>query len=238
MRNVITIARKEVKTYFSSWIAYAVIAGYLFISGFIFNRILIITAQQDFQFRWVIQNMAVTLIFVLPLLTMRLLAEEKSTGTLEILLTGPVTDWEVVLGKFFGCLGVFLVTVVLSFLFPLIVIHYGKPDLGPMFTSYIGFMLVGAAFIAVGVFGSSLTDSQVVAGFLSFGMLLILWIIDWGSSQASSKVGAVLEYLSVLKHLEDFVTGILSTTHVVYYLSFVWLFLFFSVRVLESRKWR
>lgn len=237
MRTVMTIALREVKAYFSSWMAYATIAGFLLITGFIYFNILVGTAE-DVQMKYVFSNMAVTMLFIIPLLTMRLLAEEKGSGTIELLLTSPVTDWQVILGKFLGGLSVLLAILVLTFQYPLILMHYGKPDPGPLFTSYIGLLLVVCSFVAVGIFASSVTDSQVVAGFLAFGILLALWIIAWVSDQTGPFWGEVFKTLSILPHLEDYTEGLIDTKHLVYQISFTFFWLYCSVRVLESRKWR
>jgi ABC-2 type transport system permease protein len=234
--RVFLIAYRELKSYFCSWMAYLVIGGFLAISGFIF--FVIITGNHQASMRWSFHNMAVTLLFVCPILTMRLLAEERRSGTLEVLLTSPVTDAQVVLGKFLGAVGLLAVLVAATLHFPLILAQYGSPDPGPLFTGYLGLLLVGASFMAVGVLASSLTESQVVAGFLSFGGLLVLWIIGWAASQPGSAVGHVLEQLSLLNHFDDLAKGVIDSKDIVFYLSFMAVCLFGAVRALESRKWR
>ena len=236
MTRVFLIAYRELKSYFCSWMAYLVIGGFLAISGFIF--FVIITGNHQASMRWSFHNMAVTLLFVCPILTMRLLAEERRSGTLEVLLTSPVTDAQVVLGKFLGAVGLLVVLVAATIHFPLILAQYGSPDPGPLFTGYLGLLLVGASFMAVGVLASSLTESQVVAGFLSFGGLLVLWIIGWAASQPGSAVGHVLEQLSLLNHFDDLAKGVIDSKDIVFYLSFMAVCLFGAVRALESRKWR
>lgn len=236
MTRVFLIAYRELKSYFCSWMAYLVIGGFLAISGFIF--FVIITGNHQASMRWSFHNMAVTLLFVCPILTMRLLAEERRSGTLEVLLTSPVTDAQVVLGKFLGAVGLLAVLVAATLHFPLILAQYGSPDPGPLFTGYLGLLLVGASFMAVGVLASSLTESQVVAGFLSFGGLLVLWIIGWAASQPGSAVGHVLEQLSLLNHFDDLAKGVIDSKDIVFYLSFMAVCLFGAVRALESRKWR
>lgn len=237
MRNVATIARREVKAYFTSWMAYATIAGFVLITGYIFFNILVGT-REDVQIKWMFNNMTVTMLFITPLLTMRLLAEEKNSGTIELLLTAPVTDWQVVLGKFLGGLSVFLAMIALTTMFPMILEHYGDPDRGPILASYLGILLVVCSFVSVGIFASSVTDSQVVAGFLGFGILLSLWIIGWAAQHTGPFWGEVLRTVSVVPHLEDYTEGLIDTKHLVYQLSFTFFWLYCSVRILESRKWR
>lgn len=236
MTRVFLIAYRELKSYFCSWMAYLVIGGFLAISGFIF--FVIVTGNHQASMRWSFHNMAVTLLFVCPILTMRLLAEERRSGTLEVLLTSPVTDAQVVLGKFLGAVGLLAVLVAATIHFPLILAQFGSPDPGPLFTGYLGLLLVGASFMAVGVLASSLTESQVVAGFLSFGGLLALWIIGWAASQPGSAIGHVLEQLSLLNHFDDLAKGVVDSKDIVFYLSFMAVCLFGAVRALESRKWR
>ncbi|UCH32939.1 MAG: ABC transporter permease subunit [Armatimonadota bacterium] len=234
--KALLVAYRELKSYFSGWTAYLVMAGFLAVSGFIFYVIL--TGSRQAEMRWSYHNMAVTLLFVCPILTMRLLAEERRSGTLELLLTSPVTDFQVILGKFLAAVGLLAVLLAATMHFPLILVQYGSPDPGPLLTGYLGLLLVGASFMAVGVLASSLTESQVLAGFLSFGALLVLWIIGWGADQAASGIGEVLRQISILNHFDDMAKGVIDTKDLIFYLSFIAVFLFGAVRALESRKWR
>jgi len=236
MTRALLIAYRELKSYFSSWLAYLVIAGFLAITGFIF--FVIFTGSRQAEMRWSFHNIAVTLLFVCPILTMRLLAEEQRSGTMELLLTSPVTDVQVIVGKFLGAVGLLAALLAATIHFPLILVNYGSPDPGPLLAGYLGLLLVGAAFMAVGVLASSLTGSQAAAGFLSFGALLVLWIIGWAADQAGATVGEVLRQMSVLNHFDDLAKGVIDTKDVVFYLSFMTLCLFGAVRALESRKWR
>lgn len=236
MTRIGLIAYRELKSYFSSWMAYIVGAGFLAISGFIFYVILL--GGREAEMRWSFHNMAVTLLFVAPLLTMRLLAEERRSGTMELLLTSPVTDLQVVAGKFLAAVGLLAVLLGVTAHFPLILVQYGSPDPGPLLSGYLGLLLVGASFMAVGVLASSLTESQVVAGFLSFGALLALWIVGWAADQAGATAGEVLRQLSILNHFDDLAKGVIDTKDLIFYLSFMALCLFGAVRALESRNWR
>jgi ABC-2 type transport system permease protein len=234
--KALLIAYRELKSYFSAWAAYLVMAGFLAVSGFIFYVILIGSRQAEM--RWSYHNMAVTLLFVCPILTMRLLAEERRSGTLELLLTSPVTDFQVIFGKFLAAVGLLAVILAATIHFPLILVQYGSPDPGPLLIGYLGLLLVGASFMAVGVLASSLTESQVLAGFLSFGALLVLWIIGWGADQASSTAAEILRQISILNHFDDMAKGVIDTKDIIFYLSFIAVFLFGAVRALESRKWK
>jgi len=236
MRNIFAITHRELRAYTSGWMAYVVTAGFLLIGGFIFWVILY--RSQQAEMRAAFQNMAVTLLFIAPLLTMRLLAEEKKTGTMELLLTSPVTDLEVVLGKFLGAVALLVAMLALTFAMPLVLLHYNQPEWGPIWVGYLGLLLVGAAFLSVGLLVSSLTDSQVVAGFLGFGILLAFWIGSWATPPGATGIGAALQYAAITTHLDDFVKGVIDTKDVIYYLSFIAVFLFFTVRVVESGKWK
>jgi ABC-2 type transport system permease protein len=216
--------------------AYVVMAGFLAISGFIFYVVLVMSREA--QMRWVFHNMTVTLLFVGPLLTMRLVAEEKRSGTFELLMTSPVTEAQVVIGKFLGALGLLAVMLILTLEFPIVLIHFGEPDMGPLVCGYVGFLLAGACFLAVGVLASSIADSQVVAGFMGFSLSLLFWIIGWAADQTGPKVGEVLRYISVLTHFEDFARGVIDTRSVIFYLSIIAFCLFAAMRALESRRWR
>jgi len=237
MRNILTIARREVKAYFASWMAYATIPGFIVISSYIFFVILT-QNKQDVRLQWVFSNMAVTFLFMTPLITMRLLAEEKNTGTIELLLTAPVTDWQVVLGKYFGALSVFIAIFALTLIYPLTIEHYANPDRGPILAGYLGILLVVCCYVSVGLFSSSVTDSQVVAGFMGFGILLGFWIVHWVSSSLNNFWGEFLKTIAIVPHLEDYTEGLVDTKHLVYQLSFIFFWLYCSVRILESRKWR
>lgn len=238
MRNMIAILRKELRTYFVSPVAYVAIAAYLVLSGVFFA--LLVTAQPgtvEASLGIVFGNVSVVLLIVAPALTMRLLAEEQKSGTIELLLTSPVQDWEVVVGKYLSSLILFLIAVALTLIYPLVVMRYGTPDVGPMIGGYIGMILFGAAFLAVGIMASSLTQNQVVAALVSVAILLGLWLIGAFSGSARPPVSDVLSYLSIITHYGDFSRGLIDTRDIVYYLSVIVVSLFISVRALETRRW-
>lgn len=240
MRNVLTIAQKELGTYFVSPIAYVVTAAFLLVMGYLFAVPVVAFRSAPIMaiIRSLFFNMAVILLLISPALTMRLLAEEQRMGTIELLLTSPVRDWEVVLGKFAASLGFYGLMLLLTGFYPLIAIRIGNPDIGPILSSYLGILLMGGAFLAVGVFASSLTQNQIVAAVAGFAILLLLWLIDAMSNIASGGLAEVVRYLSLIGHFDDFTKGIVDTSHLIYYLSVIAVFLFLATRSLETRRWR
>ena len=229
------IARRELRAYFLSPLAYVVTAVFLLINGYIFAAMLLTSRYADL--RLVLANMAVTLIFIVPVLTMRVLAEERRQGTDELLLTSPLTVAQIVIGKYLAALVLYALILALTGVYPLILWKYGHPEFMPMLTGYLGVFLLGAAFLAAGVFASSLSDSQVVAGAVGFGLLLTLWIIDWAAGGLQGTAAKILQQLSVLRHLGDFQKGVIDSGHVLFYLSLGFVFLFLAVRMVEKRRW-
>ena len=190
--------------------------------------------------RIVIHNMSITMLLVVPLMTMRLLAEEKNSGTMEILMTSPVTDAEVVIGKFAASLALFTLMLILTFTGPLFFIIYsaGNLDTVPMFVGYLGLFLLGTACLSLGMVTSALTKNQIVAALVSFAAMLGLWIINWTSGSVSGVWGKVLSYISLVEHFDDFTKGILDTEHVIYYISFSFFCLFLAVKLVQSARWK
>lgn len=236
MKNAWTIARREVEAYFVSPIAYVVTAAFLFIMGILFERILFYSREATL--RYLFQNLVFLLIFVAPLLSMRLLAEEQSSGTLELLLTSPVRDWEVVVGKFLAALALFSVMLALTLLYPLILLAFGDPDMGPILSGYLGVLLVGSGMLAIGVFTSSLSQNQIVAGVLGMAILLFLWLVGGLSEAFGPPISTFLNHLSLLTHFPDFTRGVIDTKGVVYYVSITAAGLFLATRSLEARRWK
>jgi len=183
-------------------------------------------------------NVSVILLFTLPLITMRTYAEEKRSGTIELLLTSPLTDVQIVTGKFLGCLvlyGAMLsVTLVhMGFLF-----KFGNPEWRPIAAGYLGLLLMGGCFLSLGLFISSLTKNQIVAGMVTFAVFLLFWVINWIASFTGPTMQIVLNYLSITEHLNDFARGVIDTSHLVYYVSFIAFSLFLTVRSVDSERWR
>jgi ABC-2 type transport system permease protein len=260
MRNFFAVYAKEMRSYFVSPVAYVIAGVFLFLSGYLFRNILM-----QFNF-WCLQfsqraqtmgmqgmpnlnlnEMVITQFFavmdfiwllIVPMLTMRLFAEEKKSGTIELLMTSPLSTSQLLLGKFFAALSLYAIIVALTLVYFVILQIYGSPDWGPIFSGYLGFLLLGGAFISVGILASALTENQVVAVLLAFGMLLLFWLIDWSASFAGPTAARILRYLSFIEHLQDFQRGVIDTKDLVFYLSFIFFSLFLTSRVIESRKWR
>jgi ABC-2 type transport system permease protein len=238
MKNIWAITLRELKAYFVSPIAYVVSALFLVTMGYLFALILI--SSREASLRNLFNNMIFVLLIMAPALTMRLLAEEQRLGTIELLLTAPVHDWQVVLGKFLGSFILFVVMLLAPTLYYVLILQvFGPPDYGPILTGYLGFVLIGAAYLAIGVFGSSLTQNQIIAFFISMVILLLLWIADASSSVFG--VGALsdaLTYLALPRHFTDLFRGVVDTTDIVYALSVVAIFLFLATQVLQTKRWR
>jgi ABC-2 type transport system permease protein len=183
-------------------------------------------------------NMSVVLLFFIPMLTMRLFAEEKRSGTIELLLTYPVRDGEVLAGKYLASLALFALLLALTLLYPGLVAYFTKVEWGPILSGYLGLLLTGAVFLAVGVLVSSMTENQIVAGFGTFGILLAFWIVGWGAEFAGGNLRGVLQYLSIGDHLDGFTRGLIDTKDLVYYVSGVGLALFLTLRSLDSKRWK
>lgn len=249
MRKIPTIARRELSAYFFSPIAYVVGMLFLAAAGFFFHVILVET--QEATLRHTLGTLNFIMIFVAPVLTMRLLAEEKRAGTLETLMTAPVTDWEVVLGKYLACVGFYLMLLLPTLVYVLILGKLGSPDYRQIATGYLGLILLGSLFLSFGMIASALTTNQIVAALLSFVPLLILWVVYWvvpeperymAASSASERILKVvfgaLRYVGVSGHLEGFFKGLVDTRDLIYFVSLSGFFLFLTVRIMESRKWK
>jgi ABC-2 type transport system permease protein len=254
MGNVWALARREVLSYFSSPVAYVVLALFIFLFGYFFSDYLYVFLERSMGrggfggpaetlnlnqdlIRYLLLTTSVVLLFLVPMLTMRAFAEEIRSGTIELLLTSPLTDFQIVLGKFLGVLFLYASMLALTALHMAILFYFGDPEWKPLLTGYLGMFLLGAAFISFGLLFSSLTRNQIVAGFLTFGCFLFLWLIEYAESWAGPASGLVT-YLSVTKHLDEFAKGVIVSSDVVYYLTFVGLGLFLSKQSLESLRWR
>ena len=250
------VFKKEMRLYFGSPVAYVVGTFFLLIAGWFFSQILFFYAMSSMQatmnpamgggnlnptenvMRPLFTNMSVVLLFVMPMLTMRLFAEEKRSGTIELLLTYPVRDGEVLFGKFAAAAVLYAFLLACTFLYPGMVARFGRLEWGAVLTGYLGLLLLGCALLSMGLFFSSLTENQIVAGFATFGLLLGLWVISWGADFAGGTMRTVLQYLSLGEHLDSFGKGVLETKDVVYFLSIIALALFLTLRSLESKRWK
>ena len=237
MTNTAAIAWKEIKTYFATPTAYIVGAMYLAFTGIWF--VLGVTGQTpEASVRVFIVRSSQFLIFVTPLLTMRLLAEEQKLGTLELLLTAPVREWEVVLGKYLASFVILVATVALTLYYVILIYWFGDPDSGPVMSAYLGLLLYGGAALSVGVLTSSLSSNQIVSAVVGMGTLLVLSFIDLVGIRTTGVASEILDSLSMQTHFADFPRGVVDTSHIVYYLSLTAVFLFLSMRSLETRRWR
>ena len=237
MRVALAVASKEVQTYFTSPMGYIVALVFVALTGYFF----VASISTDFPEASIdgyITPSALILIFLAPAMTMRLFAEEQKLGTLELLLTSPVRDWEVVLGKFASSLVFFLATLSLTLFYVLLLGLYGNPDWGPVWSGYLGLALYGGAALSIGLLTSSFTNNQIIALVVGFGILLILFVIDQAASLVSGTASTVLSQIGLTGHLEDFTRGVVDTRNIVYYLTVMAVFLFLTVRSVESRRWR
>ena len=249
------IFKKEMRLYFTSpvaWVVFTIfllIAGYFFYSIFAFFTLASMQSAMNPQMgrdlnvtdsvmRPLFSNISVILLLLMPLVTMRLFAEERRAGTIELLLTYPVRDGAVLAGKYLSALALYAIMIALTLLYPGIVVYFARLEWGPILTGYLGLLLMGATFIAVGVFASSLTENQIVAAITTFGVLLIFWILGWSADYAGGTAGKVLQFLSILEHNDSFSKGVLDTKDVLYYLNFTVLALFLTLRSLEARRWK
>jgi gliding motility-associated transport system permease protein len=255
MNNILAIAHKELKSYFSTPIAYVVIGFFALLFGYFFYAMLVIFNQQSAQFggaeggavdinqqliRPLFLNASVILLFVLPLITMRTYSEEKRSGTIELLLTSPVTDVEIILGKFLGAMALYGAMLAITVIHMLVLFSYAnpKPEWTVPVIGYIGLLLMGGCFISVGLLISSLTKNQIVSGMVTFAVFLLLWVINWIASFTGPTTQSVLNYLSITDHFDDFTRGIVDTKHLIYYFSVMSFGLFLTARSVDTERWK
>jgi ABC-2 type transport system permease protein len=255
MKSIWTIAKKELKSYLYSPIAYIMTAFFLLVSGFFFYNILAWANDQTMRmmqsgygmerininrmlFEPFFNNMTIILMFLLPLLTMKLFADEKKMRTEELLLTSPVRLSAIIIGKYLAALIIYSLILLLTATYALFVFLYGNPELAPLLTAYLGLFLLGAVFIAIGLFASALTENQVIAAVISFSAILLIWVISWVGESGPGAWRGILIYLSFFSHFRNMVSGVVDTQDIVYYLSFIFLGLYLTRSVFEFRKWR
>ena len=235
MRNMSAIAIKEFKSYLASPMAYVVTGIFLVLTGVFFS-----TSSTTYYATSIIGFLEpgnILLLLLAAVLTMRLLAEEKKMGTLELLLTAPVRDREVILGKFLGSLGIVTVMLALTFYYPILLISFGDPDMGPIATGYLELFLLGGVSLAVGLFASSLTSNQIVAAVVAGGVLFALWFVGLAATFLPEALAEVIGFLSLSYYFPDFMRGVIDTRGIIYYLSITALFLFLAIRSLENSRW-
>lgn len=259
MRNVITVFYRDFRAYFSSPIAYVVIGLFLVITGVFFYLLTSSFLQYSVNLQWqaarlrqapppvnvnemiirpLFSNISVITLFVVPMITMRSFSEDKRSGTIELLLTSPVNATQVVVGKFLAAYALYAIMVLVTWVYPLIIIVFGKPDVMPVVISYLGVLAMGAASVGLGVWISSMTENQIISAMGTFVALLFLWLVGWFSHFTAGVLGGFFEYISVVEHFDDFAKGVFDTGHLVYYLSLTGITLFLAYQSIQSLGWR
>lgn len=255
MQYVLAIWQREMKSYFVSPIAYVVLTIFLILTGlFFFGNLSSVVQYTMMQAQMgqggqpidapaaVVQTLfnalIVILLFLIPMLTMGLFAEEKKRGTIELLLTTPVGNLQAMLGKYFAGLTFLLILFITSMITISPLFIYSQPDWKPMLAGYLGLFLYGAALLALGLFISTLTENQIVAVIITFGVSLVLFLVHAFSPDAPGALRNVINYLSIINHLDDFIKGVIDTSHIIYYVTVAFVGLFLAYRSLESMRWK
>ncbi|MCH8055549.1 MAG: ABC transporter permease [Deltaproteobacteria bacterium] len=257
MKNIFIIAGKDIRSLFASPIAYVVLTGFLLLGGWFFFNLLfrfnylltLYTSFQSFQgiqslnlneqvIAPLLHNLTIILVIMVPIITMRTFAEEKRNGTYELLLTSPLTVTQIVIGKFLGSLFFILVMILLTGVYPAILLFYGNPELGILASGYLGLFLLGVVFVSVGILTSSLTENQIVAAVSCFVILLLLYVLSWPAETTGAALGEILKYLSVIEHFSEMVKGIIDTKNLIYFFTVICLSLFLTHRSVEASRWR
>src|SRR6266436_1938093 len=254
MKNIWIICRKELRSYFVSPVAYVLLVMFALIFGWFFWNMLgafvfySMTSQMRGEmmpmnineqiFRGLLGNMNVVGLFFIPVITMRLFAEEKRNGTIELLATSPIRDVEVIVGKWLAAVALYAGMLLLAGLNVAFIFKYGNPDWKPLAVGYLGILLQAAALLAIGTFISSLTKNQIIAGAATFSVCLLLWVLEWVSGYETATWARVMSYMSVITHFESFSKGLLDSKDAVYYVTVIFLGLFLTARSLESLRWR
>ena len=254
MKNIWIICRKELRSYFVSPVAYVLFVMFALLFGWFFWNILgafvfySMASQMRGEMmpmnineqiiRQLLSDLNVTALFVIPLITMRLFAEEKRNGTMELLATSPIRDIEVILGKWLAAVTLYIGMLLLTGLNYAFIFKYGNPDWKPLAVGYLGMLLQAAGLLAIGTFISSLTKNQIIAGAATLGACLLIFVLGWASGYETSTWAQVLSYMSVTTHMESFAKGVLDSKDAVYYVTVIFLGLFLTARSLESLRWR
>ena len=254
MRNIWVICRKELNSYFVSPVAYLLLTMFAVIFGFFFWNSVgyfnqaglqaqfsgqsVPMSVNDYIIRPLLSNISVVGLFFIPMITMRLFAEEKRQGTIELLATSPIRDMEVILGKWLAALILYAVMLLFSAANFAFLFRYGNPDWKPLVIGYLGLLLQAGGLLAVGTFISTLTRNQIIAGAATFGACLLLWVLEWVSGYETAAWAKVLAYLSVITHFDSFSKGVLDSKDAIYYVSLIFLGLFLTSRSMESLRWR
>jgi len=254
MRNIWIICRKELRSYFVSPIAYLLLAMFAIVFGFFFwngvSAFVFVGMESqmrgegfpmninEFLIRPLISNVSVIGLFLIPMMTMRLFAEENRSGTIELLATSPIRDSEIIVGKWLAAVILYAGMLLLTAINFLWLFKFGNPDWKPLAIGYLGLLLQAGALLAIGTFISTLTRNQIIAGAGTFGVCLLLWVLGWVGEYQYTTWSRVISYLSVPLHFEAFLKGVLYTKDVVFLVSLIFLGLFLTARSLESLRWR
>jgi len=258
MRNILAIASKELKSYFASPIGWILLGFWALLYGYFFVAILNFFVRQSMQMSQfgqagpqamnlnqqllrplVAQNLPILVLFLLPAVTMRTYSEERRSGTIELLLTSPLSDFQIIMGKFLGAMSLYVVMLAVTLIhIAILVVYGGRPEWKPIATVYLGLLLLGGCFISVGLFISSLTKNQIVAFVATFATFLMLWVITWIGTFFGPTADRLTQYLSIIGQFDDFGKGVLDTTHLIYYISFITFGLFLTAKSVDSERWR
>jgi ABC-2 type transport system permease protein len=232
-RKIVALVKKDLIQYFASPMGYLVLTVYFFVEGLFFW---LIVQNRVASMVPIFQNFNIIFLFLTPMITMRLWSEEEKSGTAELLVTSPLTYWEIILGKYLAVCVFFGAMLSSTFVYLAIIMSTGNPDLGSVAANYAGYILSAMTFFSIGLMCSSLTDNQIVSAVLTFGVLLLLWVIGAAAGNVQGPLGDFLKYFSTFEHLDDFFKGVVDLTHVFYFLSVIFMGLFISVKVLESKR--
>ncbi len=233
--NIKYIFTKELRSYFNSAVAYIVIVGFLAILGWFFTSNLFLVNMSSM--RVVFEITPFLLIFFGPFITMRLLAEEMKTGTIELLMTKPLREYEIVIGKFLAAWGLFFFTLLPTLSYYITIAIIGKIDIGPVIGGYLGLMFIGGVFIAVSLFGSSMTENQITAAIVSFLIVFGLFMLDKVLFVVPPSFASVLEYLSIDYHFSNISRGVIDTRDLLYYISMISFSLMLGTFMLQRKRW-
>lgn len=235
MKNILTIARKELVSYFTTPVAYIIIMVFLGITGWYFTNELFLNGV--ITMRVVFGVIPFIFVIFIPILTMRSFAEEKKIGTIELLLTRPITDFDIIIGKFLATLTLTFFTLLPTVVYVISLSFLGPVDYGTIFAAYVGLFLMAGVYISIGIFTSSLTENQIVAAILSFLFIFILYLLNYVLNYLPSTIASVLQYISTSYHFASIQRGVLDSRDIIYYLSGITIFLFLTRLSLDKRKW-
>ncbi|MEM7435157.1 MAG: ABC transporter permease [Myxococcota bacterium] len=235
MKHALTIGGRQFRSYFNGPVAYIVICIVLLTLGFFFWKTFFLFGRASARemFRW----LGLILVFALPALTMGLLAEEKRTGTIELLITMPITEAQVIVGKFLGVLGLYAVLLALTIFYPISISTLGDLDWGPVIGGYVGLLLQGAAILAIGLMASSWTSNQLIALFVALTLSVFFWVLDKFLPLLPTNMASVLQWLSFDYHFQSMTRGVIDLRDVLFFASITVFALALAFRALESRRW-